>query len=509
MLIHGDNCAPMREAVQQAHIVKDIKLDEVLYGHISNFGIEKRVDDDSCDTGGAYNILIIDSKDPETTKIALEERMERINTCIIIKRNGNDYDFSYRDWVVEDEGESVILTYQKRELFMNNHDDLLSYYELMYYVNKYLEENSIKYFAIKSSCLGCVRNRSHIVFCDTIHICVIDKLGGELPPDIGHNIRLNRCTVYDEFVLEKDVVSEHNRTKKVSVRLHFGKISDDRMLIENEEPILLREVGVSPFYNYGPIRIRSLERPNKYLQRSYGPKVFHQLVHEGLTVTMPKMVYDCYYNQWSAYTSDSWKRRQILHLHDVYSCLIRNGIYCWIDCGTLLGSARNSFVCLFDDDNDIGIFEADLGKAYEALDRDRISRSVPIKYVNSDFSLREFYDLKTSYNGKENLNYTFSENIDLLTEFRAYNLHEDRYVSMKDDRVSKAHGVPGLLSKRATDRRHFDNITNKIKLGRYHFMCPNDHIGYLESASRYGKGSIEGNPIRDCKPGNIVLYDDF
>ena len=84
----------------------------------------------------------------------------------------------------------------------------------------------------------------------------------------------------------------------------------------------------------------------------------------------------------------------------------------------------------------------------------------------------------------------------------------NKYISTKDNYVSNAHKIRGLMKKRAIDIKHFDILTT-IKLGKYIFDCPSDYKEYLESNARYGKGSIEGNPIRDCKPGNIVLYDDF
>ncbi len=46
-------------------------------------------------------------------------------------------------------------------------------------------------------------------------------------------------------------------------------------------------------------------------------------------------------------------------MYKVFNVLKNNNITCWIDCGTLLGAARNGHVCLFDDDTDIGIFYND------------------------------------------------------------------------------------------------------------------------------------------------------
>jgi hypothetical protein len=326
---------------------------------------------------------------------------------------------------------------------------------------------------------------------------------------VGHHITFLPGETHGEFVLNVTPRSAHNSTGRVGVKLHYGAISGSRIDIKNEQAIEMQEVGPGKLLNYGPLRVRTLANPTSYLKRLYGANVFRELVHEGLTVGMPKMVYDCYYNQWSSYTSDHWKTRLVAHLARVFACLMKHKVRCWIDCGTLLGAARNSFVCLFDDDADIGILAADRHRADKALETEGVGMQVPIRYVNGDFSLKRHYNPNTSYNGKENLNYAFSENLDLIVEFREYELSGGQYVSTKDATVSRMHRVPGLARRRATARRHFDNVTGQIKLGRFLFHRPHDHRTYLESDSRYGKGSIEGRPIRDCKPGNVVLYDDF
>ena len=106
------------------------------------------------------------------------------------------------------------------------------------------------------------------------------------------------------------------------------------------------------------------------------------------------------------------------------------------------------------------------------------------------------------------LSYIFSENINLCCEFRVYTSYDNYYISLKDDIVSNAHKVSGLKLKRAIPKQIFHRFTSII-LGNYMFDCPLDYKIYLESQARYGKDSIDGNPIRDCKPGVIVLYDDF
>ena len=509
VIVYTDNSYNINKIIHDAFNMKDIKLDEQLYQHINKLNVKKIVDYNIYDNRDSYNTLIIDNENSEKTKEILEKNINRINTYILIKKYDNVYNFNYKNWIIEEEYDTLILKYYKEEFFLNNHIDILNYYELMYYVNNYLDKYNIDYFSIKSSCLGCVRNRSHIVFCDTIHLCINEKDKVFLKSNINNKITFKDCNTYYKFILKKDNISSYNKSKCISVKIHFYNILDNKCIIQDEKSIFTKELGNSKYYNYGPIRIKSLEYPNEYLKRVYGEKVFTQLVDNNIIIEIPKFLYDCYYNQWSSYTSDYWKNIQLENLYSVYTCLVNNGINCWIDCGTLLGAARNSYICLFDDDNDIGIFKKDIGIAQQILFKNNIQNIIKIKYVNTDFSLEENYNLKKSYNGKENLNYTFSENINCLTEFRQYDVYQNQYISYKDTNVSNAHKVPGLLLKRAVDKNHFDNITNKIKLGKYYFNCPNDYISYLESTSRYGRGSIYGNPIRDCKPGNIVLYDDF
>ena len=508
ILIYTDNIDKIHLIIKDAQNIEDIKLKEQIYGHIYNLNIKKKVDYNN-ENNYTYNTLIIDNENFEKTTEILEKNINRINTYIVIKKYDNVYDFNYNNWIIEEEHDTLILKYYKKEFYLNNHSDILNYYELMYYVNNYLNKCNIDYFSIKSSCLGCIRNRSHIVFCDTIHICINETNKSVLKSNINNKIKFKDYDTYYKFILEKENISPYNKAKNISVKIHFYNILDNKCVIQDEGFIFVQELGNSTYYNYGPIRIKSLQHPNEYLKRIYGEKVFTQLNHDNIIIEIPKFVYDCYYNQWSSYTSDYWKNNQIENLYLVYTCLIKNKINCWIDCGTLLGAARNSYVCLFDDDNDIGILKKDIDDARKILLKNNICNTIKIKYVNNNFSLTEFYNLRISYNKKENLNYTFSENTNLLTEFRQYEPYQNKYVSYKDSAVSNAHRVPGLLLKRAVDKTYFDNITNKIKLGKYYFNCPNEHLNYLENNSRYGSGAIYGNPIRDCKPGNIVLYDDF
>ncbi len=403
VLVYIDNNYYIDKIIKDAFNIKDIKLNENLYQHINNFNRNKFVDynynnNNNNNNNNNYNTLIIDNENLDKTIEILNNNIDKTNTYIIIKKYENIYNFKYNNWIVEEEHDTIVLKYFKEEFHLNNHNDILNYYELMYYVNNYLNKYNIDYFSIKSSCLGCVRNRSHIVFCNTIHICIHEKNKSKLTSNINNKIKFKDCNTYYKFILDKNKISSYNKDKSISVKIHFYNILDNKCIIQNENFVFINELGNIKYYNYGPIRIKSLEYPNEYLKRIYGEKVFDELIHNNINIKIPKFVYDCYYNQWSSYTSDYWKNSQLENLYNVYTCLINNGIKCWIDCGTLLGAARNSYICLFDDDNDIGILSRDTNKANEILLKNNIHNKVKIKYVNNNFSLEEFYNIKKSYN---------------------------------------------------------------------------------------------------------------
>lgn len=505
--------------------IKDIKTNDELYPHLNNIGISKNIynynnDDNNNDLknvnninihqinntfdilSNIYDVLIINSLNKENTINIINKYINNISITILIA-NEFDYMINYPNWVLNNNSTNSILTYSNTLYDNNLHHKIFNYYELMHITNKIININD--FFLIKSSCLGCVRNRNHIVFCDTIHICInnIHKNNIlQLKPEFNkYNISLTNNIIDDFCLLKlKDVAQ---------LKIHFYNISNDIIIIRNdkEQSIHINELGNLKKYNYGPILVNSLEYPNNYLKKMYGENVFTELKHDELIIKIPKYMYDCYYNQWSSYTSDYWKNKQISNLYNVYNILKSNNINCWIDCGTLLGAARNNNICLFDDDTDIGVFEQDLNSINNILATNNIQNIKDIKYINH-MSFEEYYNLNISYNKKENINYTFFANKDVVCEFRAYVKINNKYLSTKDKIVSNAHKISGLMEKRAVDLSFFDELTT-IKLGEYIFNCPSNYKEYLESNARYGKGSIEGNPIRDCKPGVVVLYDDF
>lgn len=504
--------------------IKDIKTDLTLYPNLNDMNISKNIYmydytnissskfikniyiHKNKESDKINNVLIINNID-EYKEIIKNNIENTTNTIILINKNDVD---NYKGWTKNIFSNFIIL-HKDVDNYHNHSDNIKSnifnYYELMYFTDKILNlKLNIKYFLIKSSCLGCFRNRNHIIFCDTIHICIKHNSKNLIINNKqlfeNKNINIEKYDSDNYFIL--------NLKNKAKIKIHLYHINQDKIIIRNNEEkyISLNELGSVKRYSYGPCRVNCLQNPNSYLKRIYGDNVFGGLKHKNLVIKIPKFIYNCYYNQWSSFTSDYWKNKQIEHLYKIYKILTDNNIKCWIDCGTLLGAARNNFIPLFDDDTDIGIMQEDFYKANSILNRNNIQKHININYINNGKIFMEFYNMKTSYNKKENLNYTFTCNNNLLCEFRQYIKINNKYISKKDNIVSNAHRIPGLLQKRAVDCKHFDKLET-IKLGCYNFKCPSDYKEYLECSARYGKNSIEGNPIRDCKPGVVVLYDDF
>lgn len=514
--IHIDN-EKIINLILQSMTITDIKTDEELYPHINYLDIYKNIyyynknntnelkiknniniyNINKIEETKTYDLLIINSQNKENVIKLIDKFIKYISTTIIILNNF-DYNINYANWNIYNYKTINILSYNIN-ICNNNHITICNYYELLHLTSNIIGID--KFFLIKSSCLGSIRNRNHIVFCDKIHICMNNNEKSNI---------LRKQKQFNKYNITIDDNKNYIMLKLTNVskiKIHFYDIENDLIKIKNEESIHINELGNMKKYKYGPLIVNSLEYPINYLKKLYGNNVFKELVHSNITIKIPKYIYDCYFNQWSSYTSNYWKNKQINHLYKVYKVLKSNNIKCWIDCGTLLGAARNNSICLFDDDTDIGIFDSDIHKVNYILMKNNISLSTKLNYIN-DISFKEYYNMNISYNKKENINYTFSCNIDLLCEFRHYIEFNNTYISKKDTIVSNAHGVPGLLEKRAVDIKHFDNLET-IQLGDYIFDSPSDYNNYLESDSRYGKGSIDGNPIRDCKPGVVVLYDDF
>lgn len=493
--IVGNNNDEIFNSIIDGYTIKDIKTEKELYDHIYELGLTKKVnfynkeplkyDGIECkkiEKIDKCNLLVIDDNNVNTTNVndIVNENLNNVDYAIIVKKP-NNLKINNNEWVVMEKNNATVL--EKKHKYDNfSIYQFIYFYEIMYYLNKIFEKNNIQYFLIRESCLGLIRNRSHILDNGAMDICIYnDSLTSELEKDLKSvNILFGKGPDGgDRFYFDK---------KQSVVRVsYYNDIKD-----EFKEG----EIGNLKYYNFGMIRVKSLEFPIEYLKRNY-PNNF--------TYDLPKLNYDCYCNIWSSYTSNYWKKAQIEHLNKVYKCLVKNNVKCWIDCGTLLGAARNEFICLFDDDCDIGIFYEDEKKVYSILKKNKLKRIMKIVFVNK-ISFDEFYDATKTYNGKENINYNFVCKNFTTIEFRQYIKKNNLYISEKDTLVSEFHKIPGLLMKRATKNIYFDEL-DKIKLGKYVFDCPSNYKEYLECDARYGKGSIMGNPIRDCKPGVVVLYD--
>lgn len=529
VLVYNDNFSDNSEKIINslfsAMTIDDIKTKEQLYPHLKSFGISKNIynykntGDDKLQNinninihtinnisdvlSNIFDLLIINSSNKDTTIHFLTNYINNITNTIII---ANDFEYTIENssWKIVHNSTHSVLRYDNSIYKPSLSDTICNYYELMHITNNIIDTN--KFFLIKSSCIGCIRNRNHIVFCDTIHICMDNNDKSSV---LQSKSKFNSYNISVIENIDENYVLLHLKDI-AKLKIHFYKKNNEQIIIRNglEKSIYISELGKLTKYKYGPLIVNSLEFPIQYLKRLYGDNVFTELKHNDIIIRIPKYVYDCYYNQWSSYTSEYWKNKQIENMYKVFNVLKKNKITCWIDCGTLLGAARNGHVCLFDDDTDIGIFYNDLNLCNNVLAKNNIYPTTKINYINKNISFEEYYNMNISYNKKENINYTFMQNQDTVCEFRSYVIHDNMYISKKDQIVSDAHKVPDLMKKRAVDLYFFDNLET-IKMGKYVFDCPSNYKKYLESEARYGEGSIEGNPIRDCKPGVVVLYDDF
>lgn len=390
--------------------IKDIKTDLTLYPNLSHMNISKNIYmydytnisstkfikniyiHKNKESDKINNVLIINNID-EYKEIIKNNIENTTNTIILINKNDVD---NYKGWTKNIFSNFIIL--HKDVDNYHNHSDnikgnIFNYYELMYFTDKILNSKlNIKYFLIKSSCLGCFRNRNHIIFCDTIHICIKHNSKNLIINNKqlfeNKNINIENYDFDNYFIL--------NLKNKAKIKIHLYHINEDKIIIRNNEEkyISLNELGSFKRYSYGPCRVNCLQNPNSYLKRIYGDNVFSELKHKNLVIKIPKFIYNCYYNQWSSFTSNYWKNKQIEHLYKIYKILTDNNIKCWIDCGTLLGAARNNFIPLFDDDTDIGIMQEDFYKANSILNRNNIQKHININYINNGKIFMEFYNMK-------------------------------------------------------------------------------------------------------------------
>jgi len=513
LIYNFSNTKEIKDLIVSSFSIVDNK-NELLYPHLVNMNIFRQIDffntatdnNTECNQSiqtkireindeklklDSYDLLIINNLDEKETKELIKKNKNLISTYILIKNNCKTFNLKYNDWNIENNKNHTLLTYFPSSYSINFHETIHNYYELLLFINNNLKDEKIDFFLIKSSCLGCVRNRNHIIFCDKINICI----------DIENKTKL---TNLEEKFNKNNITFEKNDnyyilklTKVAKAKVYFyslkpDKSQPDKSIYYIKDNVKYNmssdEVGNKKDYIYGPIIVKSLENPNKYLKRLYGDNVFETLKHNSLSIKNPKFLYDCYYNHWSCYTSDYWKEKNIENAYKISKVLNDNGVKCWLCSGALLGAARDNFIPLFDDDIDLGVFDRD--KANYLVHNNKISMHTSIEYVNSGVSFK--------FNSIPNLNYVFAKNNYLYVDF-------ERHVA----RTGYASGDVlwfvdmGWLKGKSEDyefKREFLDKLDKIKLGKYIFNCPSNHVDLLENKvlyrKAYGEGSICGNPIQ-------------
>lgn len=468
-------------AIEQGMNTIDNLLGNKMYSHLNEFSIEKKVILNplipiECD------LLVLDSTDLDYLEKNFLKYISYVSDIIFISKiDGVDKLIDMKDWEITEEDDCYILEYTPVEYSINSHSLVYNFYELMSITHDILVNAGVEYFLIRSSCLGAVRNRNHIVYSKCIHIGCDSKYKNKIE-NLRNTFKENKITLSGEKIILTD---------------------DIYIQIDYNPDVTIEEKSELKIYSYGPIKVFSLGNPIPYLYRIFGDKVFREMRIDSFSgiITTPKRLYDCYYNSWSPYTSRYCKKIMAEHLKKTCENFTNKGIKWWIDCGTLLGAVRNGRIPLFDDDTDIGLFQID--------NPDGISNE-NINYI-TNFNAEKFYAgrLHRHVDQIEEINYMFSEGNITGTEYRCYIEYGNKYISAKDDVVSNAHGVSGLKLKRAVDKKYFDNDLEEIMLEGFKFKCPSNSIEYITQDSRYGKDSIDGDPIRNGKPGGYVLRDDW
>lgn len=478
ILSDGSECnKSLFNSIEDGLNCMDNLLNRNMYDHLQELGIHKEVSVNPKVI--SEDLVVINSRKIDFIKNSLLNCIQNNADIIFLPKRPELLELVDRSkWVTTEEDDCFILEFSPKEYDQNNRHLLYNFYELMAGVHDLMNSENINYFLIKDSCLGAVRNRSHIVYSDCINIA---------------------CNEQDKEKI-KNVISQSNYFRYEDDKI---KLTDNVYIqISYNTDVKKEELGKRRIYSYGPIKVFSLENPKPYLIRTFGKDVFckMQLTNSSIYTKLPKRIYDCYYNTWSPYTSRYFKKKLAKHLKLVTEELSRRKIKWWIDCGTLLGAVRNGRIPLFDDDADIGIFE---GTAINANNKQ-------INFL-TNFDPMKFYsgDLHEHATEIEEINYMFATKQITGTEFREYREQDGKHVAIKDVIVSDAHGVPDLMNKRAVDKRFFEEDLEEIVLEGYVFKCPSSPSEYVTQASRYGEYCINGNPIRNGKPGGDVLRDDW
>lgn len=449
-------------------------------------------EDKECDDH--VDLLIVEGYCPSAISKILTDCSKHISKGAIVRAVGLEKGFDGMDNLIESIYDDFTV-YRKHgpEPAVNN-DTLIQtmyQYELVQAVHTVFTNHEVRYCAIEGTCLGCIRNRSQLI-------------GGKL-------------TICREGLSQRrfdEVATELRSTYGVILLrngIHFEKHPDTFMnvVIDFEDSFgkswFMNEITTYPF---GPTFINSLDSPNTYLETLYGADVFKLFVDPVTSAVSrdPKRLYDCEYNYWSPYTSQFWKDIQIGFIERITRVLKENGIPHWLDGGSCLGTIRDGNIPLFDDDIDIGVFQEDSGRIYEILRQPENTRFIAETPLTQSYELhgpgtiRLFTRFKTLGvkipGGGARLNEVTNSGYLSWIEIMGYYSYKDSYIC-DDYGIIEGSGRDRVLKTRVP-KRHYDEVMD-VSLGNISVACPSDPQTLLESAARYGPGTIKGVARRGKK----------
>jgi len=443
----------------------------------------------------SQDLLIIDRNNIENINKILKQFETFVSKGIIVKTGSIDTGnlIELKNFVKEINTDYVYYEY----IYENENVDNLNYqYELIEYIHAVFNKYGVKYCAIKETCLGCVRNRSHIISSD-MTICRL-AIGNALFAKIKNELANNYGVV-----ITRDLIYFK---KKPGIKVYV-EIYNHHSPVQYCHDFIKKDFSNIRKYRFGPIEIFSLMEPIEYLKNLYGNDIFISMRNN---IKNPKIMYDCKYNYWSSYTSQYWKNKQVELLKSIHDVCIKYKIPYWIDGGTLLGAVRNRNIPLFDDDIDIGLFKHHVSKFKNALKKHSISLLIKIKFMvpnsqvlkykrNDNAEQKQTMVPRTVRNWDRCLNSSYGCGKYSWVDILDYYLYKNsKYISNTYHLNDSWAGGESRKIRAGVDKSIFENLT-KIKLGKYYFNCPKNPVKYLESKQRYGTNSIQSPAKRGAK----------
>ena len=199
---HGES---IYNTTEQGMSTVDNLLGKEMYSHLNEFSIEKKVTLNpsspiECD------LLVLDSTDLDYLEKNILKYSSHVSDIIFISKiDGVDKLIDLKDWEITEEDDCYILEYAPAEYSINSHSLVYNFYELMSATHDILVDAGVEYFLTKSSCLGAVRNRNHIVYDKCIHIGCDSKYKDTIE-NLRNTFKENNITLSGEKIILTDDV---------------------------------------------------------------------------------------------------------------------------------------------------------------------------------------------------------------------------------------------------------------------------------------------------------------